>query len=115
MPTFIKDLFDLTDVVRACDFVLRLVDGLERPEQPLRDCVVTPQLDKCFDETIWLVRDALEGRTSKARYLLGSFGGDRGLKSCATPADKCARLVKQKKERGIKILERGASDVKLAK
>ena len=50
MPTFIKDLFDLPDVVRGGDFVLRLVEGLERPEQTLRDYVVTPQLAKCFDE-----------------------------------------------------------------
>ena len=77
MPTFIKDLFDLPDVVRGGDFVLRLAEGLERPEQTLRDYVVTPQLAKCFDEALSLVRDALEGRTSKACYLLGSFGSGK--------------------------------------
>lgn len=77
MPTFIKDLFDLPDVVRGGDFVLRLAEGLERPEQTLRDYVVTPQLAKCFDEALSLVRDALEGKTSKACYLLGSFGSGK--------------------------------------
>ena len=77
MPTYIKDLFDLPDVVRGGDFVLRLAEGLERPEQTLRDYVVTPQLAKCFDEALSLVRDALEGRTSKACYLLGSFGSGK--------------------------------------
>ena len=77
MPTYIKDLFDLPDVVRGGDFVLRLAEGLERPEQTLKDYVVTPQLAKCFDEALSLVRDALEGRTSKACYLLGSFGSGK--------------------------------------
>jgi len=31
MPTYIKDLFNLPDVVRGGDFVLRLAEGLERP------------------------------------------------------------------------------------
>jgi len=77
MPTYIKDLFDLPDVVRGGDFVLRLAEGLERPEQTLRDYVVTPQLAKCFDEALSLVRDALEGKTSKSCYLLGSFGSGK--------------------------------------
>jgi hypothetical protein len=77
MATFIKDLFDLPDVVRGGDFVLRLAEGLERPEQTLRDYVVTPQLARCFDDALSLVRDALEGRTSKACYLLGSFGSGK--------------------------------------
>lgn len=77
MATFIKDLFDLPDAVRGGDFVLRLAEGLERPEQTLRDYVVTPQLAKCFDEALSLVRDAIEGKTSKACYLLGSFGSGK--------------------------------------
>lgn len=77
MATYIKDLFDLPDVVRGGDFVLRLAEGLERPEQTLKDYVVTPQLAKCFDEALSLVRDALEGKTSKACYLLGSFGSGK--------------------------------------
>ena len=64
MPAFIKDLFDLADVVRGGDFVLRLAEGQERPEQTLRDYVVTPQLAKRSDDALSLVRDALEGRTS---------------------------------------------------
>ena len=63
--------------MRGGDFVLRLAEGLERPEQTLRDYVVTPQLAKCFDEALSLVRDALEGKTSKACYLVGSFGSGK--------------------------------------
>jgi hypothetical protein len=78
MATLIKDLFDLPDAVRGGDFVLRLAEGLERPEQTLRDYVVTPSR-KCFGLARSLVRDAPEGRTSKACYLLGSFGSARAI------------------------------------
>jgi hypothetical protein len=77
MPTYIKDLFDLPDAVRGGDFVLRLAEGLERPDQTLKDYVVTPQLAKCFDEALSLVHAALEGKSSKACYLLGSFGSGK--------------------------------------
>ena len=44
MATFIRDLFDLPDTVRGGDFVLRLDEGFERPDQTVRGYVVTPQL-----------------------------------------------------------------------
>jgi len=69
MPTFIKDLFDLPDVVRGGDFVLRLAEGLERPEQTLRDYVVTPQLARGFDDALSLVRDALGWRPVLSGWL----------------------------------------------
>src|SRR5205809_934596 len=50
MATLINDLFDLPDVVRGGDFVLRLVEGLERPEQTLRDYVVWAKRTAAFAE-----------------------------------------------------------------
>jgi len=44
MATFIRDLFDLPDTVRGGDFVLRLDERFERPDQTVRGYVVTPQL-----------------------------------------------------------------------
>ena len=35
------------------------------------------RLAKCFDEALSLLRDSLEGKTSKACYLVGSFGSGK--------------------------------------
>ena len=43
MATFIRDLFDQPGTVRGGDFVLRLDERFERPDQTVRDYVVTPQ------------------------------------------------------------------------
>lgn len=75
--TYIKDLIELPDRVRRGDFVLRLTEGVTRPEDTVNNYVVTPQLVSSFDEALGLIRSAVESRSSKASYLHGSFGSGK--------------------------------------
>lgn len=74
---FIKDLIHLPEQVNRGDFVLRLTEGVAHPDATVRDYVVTPQLEKCFDMALALIKSAVEGQTSKAAYLHGSFGSGK--------------------------------------
>lgn len=74
---FIKDLLDLPEQVSRGDFVLRLTEGVTRPDETLRDYVATQQLVGCFDTAMGLIKSALEQRSSKAAYLHGSFGSGK--------------------------------------
>jgi hypothetical protein len=56
MTTFIKELLDIPEQVQRGDFVLRLAEGVNRAEETLRDYVVTPELQACFDESIPLIQ-----------------------------------------------------------
>ncbi|MCZ6875576.1 MAG: hypothetical protein O7G88_18965 [bacterium] len=49
MTALIKDLIDISEHVQLGDFVLRLSEDVNRPDETLRDYVVTPELDVCFD------------------------------------------------------------------
>jgi hypothetical protein len=73
----IRDIFELPEQVHRGDFVLRLAEGVQHPTETLRDYVVTPQLVACFDSALGLIRSALDGRTSRASYLHGSFGSGK--------------------------------------
>ena len=75
--TFIKDLIELPEQVHSGDFVLRLTEGATNPEDTLRDYVVTPQLEKCFDRALDFIKSAIDSGTSKASYLHGSFGSGK--------------------------------------
>ncbi|HEX6985894.1 MAG TPA: phage resistance protein, partial [Planctomycetaceae bacterium] len=75
--TLLKDLIEIPERIQKGDFVLRLSEGVNRPEETLRDYVVTPELRRCFDDALAFIRSALEGRTSKASYLHGSFGAGK--------------------------------------
>jgi hypothetical protein len=77
MATYIKDLLNLPDQVRRGDFVLRLTEGVTRPEETLDSYVVTPQLVRCYDDALGMIRSGAEGNTSKAAYLHGSFGSGK--------------------------------------
>jgi hypothetical protein len=48
----IKDLLDLPEQVNRGDFVLRLAEGVSRPDETVANYVVTPQLERCFDEAL---------------------------------------------------------------
>ena len=73
--TLIKELIDIPERVQRGDFVLRLSEGVTRPEDTLREYVVTPELKSCFDEALTFIRSA--SNTSKASYLHGSFGSGK--------------------------------------
>src|SRR3954454_5401043 len=75
--TLLKDLIDIPEHVQKGDFVLRLSEGVIDPAGTLGEYVVTPELVKCFDQALDLVRDAVARRTSKATYLHGSFGSGK--------------------------------------
>jgi len=77
MPTYIRDLLSLPEQVRRGDFVLRLTEGVTRPEETLESYVVTPQLVRCFDDALGMIRSSIQGHTSKAAYLHGSFGSGK--------------------------------------
>ena len=71
--TLIKELIDIPEQVQRGDFVLRLSEGVNRPEETLRDYVVTPELQACFDNALSFMSSAVHSRTSKASYLHGSL------------------------------------------
>jgi hypothetical protein len=74
---YIKDVIDLPERVQRGDFVLRLSEGVINPKETIESYVVTPQLVKCFDEALGLIRSAADSRSSKACYLHGSFGSGK--------------------------------------
>ena len=75
--TLLKELIDIPERVQRGDFVLRLSEGVNRAEETLRDYVVTPELARCFDAALIFIRSAVQGCTSKATYLHGSFGSGK--------------------------------------
>ncbi len=76
MPT-LREIFDLPEHVGAGDFVLKLTEGLSAPAETVRQYVVTPQLVKCFDQALGVIKSALDARASKGAYLHGSFGSGK--------------------------------------
>ncbi len=77
MAKLIRDLIEIPERVHQSDFVLRLSEGIERPEETLRSYVVTDQLRNAFQQALDLVRRALESRSSMGAYLHGSFGSGK--------------------------------------
>lgn len=77
MARLIRDLIDIPERVHQSDFVLRLSEGVEHPAETLRSYVVTDQLREAFQQSLDLVRRALESQTSMGTYLHGSFGSGK--------------------------------------
>lgn len=75
--TLIKDLIDIPERIQKGDFVLKLTEGVTRPEATLRDYVVTPELKDCFDNALTFIQSAIQSNSSKASYLHGSFGSGK--------------------------------------
>ncbi|MBL8842560.1 MAG: phage resistance protein [Planctomycetes bacterium] len=75
--TLLKELIEIPERLHTQDFVLKLTDGVTRAAQTLGDYEATPQLAKCFDEALALVKSAVESKSSKAAYLHGSFGAGK--------------------------------------
>ena len=75
--TLIKDLIHIPERVQKGDFVLRLTEGVIRATETLRDYVVTPELEECFDTALIFIRSSLQANSSKATYLHGSFGSGK--------------------------------------
>lgn len=78
MPdTLIGDLLELPSQVRKGDFVLNLAKGVTDPDATLKDYVVTPQLQKSYEDALNFIKDATNNKSSKACYLHGSFGSGK--------------------------------------
>ena len=75
--TLLKELIDIPEYVDKGKFVLKLTEGVTDPQETVSTYVPTDQLVKCFDDALSFVRGAIEGRTSKATYLHGSFGSGK--------------------------------------
>jgi hypothetical protein len=79
MPTLLRDLIEIPEFVSKGDFVLKLSEGTDpsRVRDTLKNYVVTPELTACFGDALKMVKAAVEGSTSKAAYLEGSFGAGK--------------------------------------
>ena len=75
--TLIRELITIPEQVHQGDFVLKLADGVSHAGATLRDYVVTPQLNACFNDALTFIKQAVQGNTSKAAYLHGSFGAGK--------------------------------------
>jgi hypothetical protein len=73
----VRDLFDVPERVHQGDFVLKLTEGLQNPEETASLYVATPALVDAFDQALGLIGDALNSGRSKATYLHGSFGSGK--------------------------------------
>ncbi|MFE2496143.1 phage resistance protein [Streptomyces scopuliridis] len=81
MPTapLLRDVIDIKTKISTSDFVLKLAEAVteEGAARALRDYVVTERLLENFDDALGLIKAALDGHTSKAAYLHGSFGSGK--------------------------------------
>ena len=75
--TTIDDVFEIPDSVQDGDFVLKLTEGVSRPDTTLSDYVVTPQLASSFGTAMTAIRKSLESGSSSGVFLHGSFGSGK--------------------------------------
>ncbi|MET8974388.1 phage resistance protein [Streptomyces sp. NPDC004539] len=75
----LRDVIDIKTSISTSDFVLKLAEAVtsKGAERALRDYVVTERLLENFDEALSLIKTGLDGQTSKAAYLHGSFGSGK--------------------------------------
>ena len=73
----LRQLLLLPDTVAKGHFVVRLTEGIEHPEELLRDYAVTPDLAAAYDRALSLVGDALQHSRSSGAYVHGSFGSGK--------------------------------------
>ncbi|MFD9082006.1 BREX-2 system ATPase PglY [Streptomyces erythrochromogenes] len=78
-PPLLRDVINIKESISTSDFVLQLSEATtpQGAELALRDYVVTERLLENFDEALGLIKASLDGHTSKAAYLHGSFGSGK--------------------------------------
>jgi hypothetical protein len=76
---YIQDLIDLPEQVSRGDFVLRLTEGVSRPEETLRSYVVTPQLTTCFDQALGLIKSSIGVTPAKQRICTAASAVARAI------------------------------------
>lgn len=75
----LRELIDIPDRVSTSDFVLKLSEAVtpEGAKAALKDYVVTDRLLGNFNDSLGLIKSALDSHSSKAAYLHGSFGSGK--------------------------------------
>lgn len=73
----IKDLINIPDRIYANEFVIKLTEGIERPEETLDQYVVTAQLKRQYEKALALIQNSLQQGKSQAAFLHGSFGSGK--------------------------------------
>ncbi|MFE4674491.1 phage resistance protein [Streptomyces sp. NPDC056723] len=75
----LRELIDIPERVSTSDYVLKLNEAVtpEGVEGALRDYVVTDRLKANFNEALGYIKSSLDGHSSKAVYLHGSFGSGK--------------------------------------
>ncbi|MEV7939104.1 DUF6079 family protein [Kitasatospora sp. NPDC088264] len=75
----LRELIDIKETVSTSDYVLRLSEAVtpEGAKAALRDYVVTDRLKRNFEEALGYIKASLDGHSSKAVYLHGSFGSGK--------------------------------------
>lgn len=78
-PPLLRDVINIKESISTSDFVLKLAEAVteDGSARALKDYVVTERLLENFDEALGLIKAALDGQTSKAAYLHGSFGSGK--------------------------------------
>ncbi|MFJ9086590.1 phage resistance protein [Streptomyces sp. NPDC102384] len=77
--TLLRELIDIPERVSTSDYVLKLNEAVtpEGAGAALNDYVVTDRLKTNFEDALSLIKSAVDGQSSKAAYLHGSFGSGK--------------------------------------
>lgn len=75
----LRELIDIPERVSTSDYVLKLNEAVtpEGAGAALNDYVVTDRLKTNFEDALSLIKSAVDGQSSKAAYLHGSFGSGK--------------------------------------
>ncbi len=73
----LRDLIQIPETIYTNDFVIKLTEGIEHPEETLDQYVVTAQLKSQFERALSLVQNSLDQGKSQAAFLHGSFGSGK--------------------------------------
>ncbi|GLZ07283.1 hypothetical protein Acsp03_47490 [Actinomadura sp. NBRC 104412] len=78
-PPLLRDLIPIKESISTSDYVLSLAEATtpEGAERALESYVLTDRLRDNFNEALDLIKAAVDGQTSKAAYLHGSFGSGK--------------------------------------
>jgi hypothetical protein len=80
MSTLLRDVIDIPEQVGSDDYVLKLTASTEDDDHihaMLEEYVLTDSLRENFASALNLVTDAVKANTSRAAYLVGSFGSGK--------------------------------------
>jgi hypothetical protein len=75
--TLLRQVIDIPEEVHAGDYVLRLTEGVEHPDETISEYVVTPALARAFNRALGLLATAVTSGRSQAAFLHGSFGSGK--------------------------------------